>query len=137
MKKVGVKCSLKIWQKPSSNFSKIRRIFASVILTQAMVSRERESSVAVVATKHLALAYQPKRFISSVKYFHKVCQKISYKHRIEVYITQTVNNLVLSSPKLSSLNLSTPQLLPGIMSLLNDLISILGIQPLLIESKAI
>mmetsp|Transcript_10796 Transcript_10796/g.16458 ORF Transcript_10796/g.16458 Transcript_10796/m.16458 type:complete len:292 (+) Transcript_10796:96-971(+) len=45
--------------------------------------------------------------------------------------------LVGSSPKLSSLNLTTPQLLPSIMSLLNNLPSTLGIQPLLIKSKPI
>lgn len=46
-------------------------------------------------------------------------------------------NLGLSSPQLSSLNLPTPQLLPSIMCLSNNLPCHLGIQPLFIKSKPI
>ena len=52
-------------------------------------------------------------------------------------INKRSTDLSLSSPKLSSISVATPQLLPSLMRLFNDLTSLLCIEPFLIESKSI
>lgn len=50
---------------------------------------------------------------------------------------ESLNASLLPNPKFLRISLTTPQLLPGFMSLLNNLRCLLGIQPFFIKAKSI